>query len=515
MPMFAPINLRELLAGLVFGSDVPDVMVTAVCDDSRAVQPGDVFVALAGNKDDGRRYVAHALSRGAKVILSEARGAEQQALAQETRAHGVALVFVKNARVVLGHMLARGYGAVERLKLLAVTGTNGKTTTTYLVESILTAAGRSAGVFGTVEYRFAGHSEPAPLTTPGSTLLHGWLGRMAAAGCTDVVLEASSHALAQDRLAGCLFDVAALTNVTQDHLDYHGTMQAYFDAKARLFVDYLAPTGVGVLFIDREDGRQMAARLGGHVLKLSVAQEHAAGADIWVSNRRLDGQGMVATFHTPKGVFDLHSKLVGDYNLANVTLAVGMGYAHGLSLEALAQGVQNLPGVPGRLEPVANGAGVLCVVDYAHTPDALERAMGALRPLTQGRLIVVFGCGGDRDPTKRPLMGAAVAALADVAILTSDNPRTEDPARILEMVKAGMQKGRLRECASAEVGEGGFCVQPDRRAAIALAVTVARAGDVLLIAGKGHEDYQIIGTDKHHFDDREEASAAFVAAGVL
>ncbi|MDX2022350.1 MAG: UDP-N-acetylmuramoyl-L-alanyl-D-glutamate--2,6-diaminopimelate ligase [Deltaproteobacteria bacterium] len=513
MEAFAPINLRKLVAGLVYASDVPDVTVTAVRDDSRTVQPGDVFVALAGNKDDGRRYVAHALSRGAKVIVSDARGAEQQALAEETRAHGVALLVVRNARVVLGHMLARGYGAVERLRMLAVTGTNGKTTTTYLVESILQAAGRSPGVFGTVEYRYAGHREPAPLTTPGSTLLHGWLARMAAAGCTDVVLEASSHALAQDRLAGCLFDVAALTNVTQDHLDYHGTMHAYFDAKARLFVDYLTPNGVGVLFIDRDDGRQMAARLSGQVLKLSVAQEHAGAADIWVSNRRLDGQGMVATFHTPKGTFDVHSKLVGDYNLANVTLAVGMAYAHGLPLDALAQGVQNLPGVPGRLEPVPNQAGVLCVVDYAHTPDALERAMGALRPLTRGRLIVVFGCGGDRDPTKRPLMGAAVAALADVAILTSDNPRTEDPVRILDMVKMGMQQGRLPERLGADVAQGGFCVQADRRAAIALAVGVAAPGDVLLIAGKGHEDYQIIGTVKHHFDDREEAAAAFASAG--
>jgi len=512
--MFQSVGLRDLLAGLAREADVPDLQVTAVRDDSRAVEPGDVFVALGGSKADGHKFISHALCRGAKVVVSDAKGAERDALSAEIAQHGAAFVGVADARVALGHMLARGFGVVEKLRLLAVTGTNGKTTITYLVEAILKAAGKSPGVFGTVEYRFANHAEPAPLTTPGSTMLHQWLCRMSDAGCTDVVLEASSHALAQDRLAGCLFDVAALTNVTQDHLDYHGTMEAYFDAKARLFVDYLAPTGVGVVFVDRADGLQMAKRLLDHgraSLKLSVAQEHAEAADIWVSDRRLDGQGMVATFHTPKGVVEVHCKLVGDYNLANVATAFGMAYAHGISLEAIAAGVASLPGVPGRLEPVANNEGVLCVVDYAHTPDALERAMGALRPLTQGRLITVFGCGGDRDPGKRPLMGAAVAQLADIGVVTSDNPRTEDPTKILTMVAVGLRSSNKVEREPRDLGLGGFCVQEDRRSAIALAVNLARKGDVLLIAGKGHEDYQIIGTQKQHFDDREEAAAAFAA----
>jgi UDP-N-acetylmuramoyl-L-alanyl-D-glutamate--2,6-diaminopimelate ligase len=510
--MFQRVGLRDLLAGLAREVDVPDLQVTAVRDDSREVERGDVFVAIAGTKEDGHKFVSHALARGAMVVVS--KGADRDSLAAEVASQGAAFVGVANARVTLGHMLARGFGVVEKLRLLAVTGTNGKTTITYLVEAILKAAGKSPGVFGTVQYRFANHSEPAPLTTPGSTLLHQWLCRMDSAGCTDVVLEASSHALAQDRLAGCLFEVAALTNVTQDHLDFHGTMAAYFDAKARLFLDYLAPTGTGVVFVDREDGRQMAERLltnGVKALKVSVAQEHAAQADVWISDRRLNGQGMVATFHTPKGVIDVQSKLVGDYNLANVATAFAMAYAHGISLEAIARGIASLPGVPGRLEPVANNEGVLCVVDYAHTPDALERAMGALRPLTKGRLITVFGCGGDRDPGKRPLMGSAVAHLADIGIVTSDNPRTEDPKRILMMVAQGLRGTSKVERAPTELGLGGFCVQEDRRQAIALGVNVAQKGDILLIAGKGHEDYQIIGTQKQHFDDREEAAAAFAA----
>lgn len=514
--MFNSVGLRDLLAGLAREADVPDVQVQSVRDDSRLVEPGDVFVALPGTKAQGAQFVSQALSRGAKVIVADVQGADRDALVQQVTSQGAVLVHVGNARVAFGHMLARGFGAVDRLSLMAVTGTNGKTTITYVVEAILKAAARSPGVFGTVEYRFGNVSEPAPLTTPGSAVLHQWLARMVDAGCTDVVLEASSHALAQDRLAGCLFDVAALTNVTQDHLDFHGTMEAYFDAKARLFLDYLTPTGIGVVFVDRDDGRQMCKRLEAHGRKaLKISLQPAPDADIWVSERTLDGQGMVAIFHTPKGQVEIRSKLVGDYNLANVATAVGMTFAHGVPLDAIAKGVSALAGVPGRLEPVANQLGVLCVVDYAHTPDALERAIGALRPLTAGRLFTVFGCGGDRDNTKRPLMGAAAAHLADVCIVTSDNPRTEDPDTILEMIVSGMRGTNMPQRQCADIGSGGFCVQPDRHSAIALAVNAARSGDVLLIAGKGHEDYQIVGTQKHHFDDREEAAAAFTVRAAI
>lgn len=503
--------LVPLLEGLAT-TRVPELLVGEVRDDSRVVQPGDVFVAVPGTREDGRKFVADALARGAKVIVSDATGAGRDAAEAAAAAAGAVVVHVASAREALGHLAARRYGAAERLRLLAVTGTNGKTTTTYVVESILKAAGRVPGVFGTVAYRYAGHTEPAPLTTPGAPLLHAWLARMAEAGCTDVVMEASSIALHQHRLAGCTFAVGALTNVTQDHLDYHGTMAAYFDAKARLFEELLGDEGVGVVFADREDGQRMARRIRGRVLTLGTDPQ-PAGADLWVGPRRLDGGGLRAELHTPSGRVDLRARLVGDYNLANVVLAAGMAFAADIPLDALAAGVAALPGVPGRLEVVENTAGVLCVVDYAHTPDALERALSVLRPLTQGRLLVVFGCGGDRDPGKRPLMGESAARLADVAIVTSDNPRTEDPMRILEMIVDGVLQAKVPERRPDDVRAGatGFCVAPDRRAAIGLAVQAARAGDTLLIAGKGHEDYQIVGTQKLPFDDRVEATAAFLS----
>lgn len=507
------VSLRDLLTEVAALEATPDLPVAHVRDDSRAVRPGDVFVAVAGHKDDGLGFVDEALAQGAVAVVSDATGARRQTVEATVRAAGAQFVPVGNARAALGHMLARFFGALERLRLMAVTGTNGKTTTTYVVEAMLRAAGRRPGVLGTVEYRYAGRSEAAPLTTPGPALLHDWLSRMANAGCSDVVLEASSHALHQDRLAGCTFAVAALTNVTQDHLDYHGTMAAYFDAKARLFTELLAPDGVGVMFVDREDGRQMGARTRARVLKVATSADAAGRADVWVGPRRLDGGGVAATVHTPSGAFELRSRLVGDYNLANLVLSAGMAFGAGLPLEAIAAGVRDLPGVPGRLEVVENQAGVLCVVDYAHTPDALERALEALRPLTAGRLMTVFGCGGDRDPTKRPIMGRIAAQMADVAIATSDNPRTEDPLRILDMILEGIEGTAAVRRSPAELASGatGFTVEPDRRAAIALAVNAARPGDVVLIAGKGHEDYQIVGTQKLHFDDRQEARAAFSA----
>lgn len=501
------VPLRDLLQD-VANANVPEgVRVVGVKDDSRAVAPGDVFVALAGSATDGVRFVDEALAKGAAAIVAEPR----EDVGERARRAGVAFVAVANARAALGHMLARHHGAAERLQLLAVTGTNGKTTTTYIVEAMLKAAGRQPGVLGTVEYRFAGVSEPAPLTTPGAALLHSYLSRMVQAGCSDVVMEASSHAIHQDRLAGCRFQVAALTNVTQDHLDYHGTMAAYFDAKARLFSELLANDGVGAVFIDRDDGRQMAPRIRGRVLKLATRLEAAGQADIAVEAHHMDGKGVAATVRTPSGPLELRARLVGEFNLANLIVATGMAYAAGASLAAIAHGVEQLAGVPGRLEVVDNPDGVLCVVDYAHTPDALERALEVLRPLTAARLITVFGCGGDRDPTKRPIMGNIAARQADVAIVTSDNPRTEDPARIIDMILEGVASSPAPQRSALEIiaGGSGYVVEADRRAAIDLAVRAARAGDVVLIAGKGHEDYQIIGTQKLHFDDRQEARGAF------
>jgi UDP-N-acetylmuramoyl-L-alanyl-D-glutamate--2,6-diaminopimelate ligase len=413
---------------------------------------------------------------------------------------------VPNARLALGLIAANRFGAANALTLHAITGTNGKTTTTYLVEGMLAAAGRVPGVIGTVAYRSAAPGF-APIeatnTTPGALKIQSVFAGMRAAGTTDVVLEATSQALAQGRLEGCTFRVAALTNVTQDHLDFHGTMESYFDAKAILFERMLDPArGVAVVFVDKEEGRRMRARCPRPAATLGVAcRPRVPGADVVVEHVNMDAGGIRATFTTPAGRLNVASPLVGEFNLENLAIAVGMGVAAGLPLDSIASGLSGAAGAPGRLERVVNDRGVLCVVDYAHTPDALERAIAAVRPYVRGKLIAVFGCGGDRDTSKRPIMGRIASSGADLSIATSDNPRTEDPDAIIDMIVPGL-----------EAGQGRWHRERDRRAAIAYAVESAEEGDVVLIAGKGHEDYQILGTTKIHFDDREEAAAAFARA---
>jgi len=542
--------------------DPEALAVAEVRDDSRLVGAGDLFVAVPGAVADGRRFIADAIARGAAAIVLEGEPPPELA------SFPGALVTVPAARQALGVIAANRYAAASALTLLAVTGTNGKTTTTYIVEAMLRAAGRAPGVVGTVAYRadgLPGGGRPAPLTTPGALMLHGLLAEMRVVGTTDVVLEATSHALEQGRLDGCRFSVAALTNLTQDHLDYHGDMEQYFAAKAILFERLIdAGRGVAVTFVDDEAGRRMRARargVGGHLGVARGPGRAAAGADVVVESLTLGAGGTRATLATPVGRLELASSLVGEYNLANLALAVGMAIARGLPADAIVAGVARLGGVPGRLERVENRRGVLCVVsnllavlgglralgvpladaarvgglvtpvpgrmqrvaagaagqpeavvDYAHTPDALERAIAAVRPLVGagGRLIVVFGCGGDRDRGKRPIMGEIAARDADIAIVTSDNPRTEDPASIVEMVRAGIRRTGVPELPAEAVSSAarGSHAEVDRRAAIRLAAGAATPGDVLLIAGKGHEDYQIVGTTRSHFDDREEAAAA-------
>jgi UDP-N-acetylmuramoyl-L-alanyl-D-glutamate--2,6-diaminopimelate ligase len=490
-------SLSALLRGVETTSisgatSLDEVEVQDVRDDSRLVRPRELFVAVPGVVADGRRFVADAAARGATALVTEGH--------VPVDFPGVVVV-VPRARNALGVIAANRFGAADALSLVAVTGTNGKTTTTYLVEAMLRAAGRVAGVIGTVAYRSSAPgfvSVAAPLTTPGALALHALFADMRAAGTTDVVLEASSHALDQGRLDGCRFRVGALTNVTQDHLDYHETMAHYFDSKAILFERLLDPAcGVGVTFVDDDYGRRMRDRCKGRTL--GVARQlgpASAGADVVVESVVMGTEGILAKLATPVGKVEVISPLVGEFNVENLALAVGIGVATDLSLDVIARGLASISGVPGRLERVPNDRGVLCVVDYAHTPDALERAIAALRPYARGRLIVVFGCGGDRDRSKRPLMGRIAARGADLSIVTSDNPRTEEPDAIIDMIVPGLEGSSYRR-------------EPNRRAAIASAIADAKAGDVLLIAGKGHEDYQIVGTTKAHFDDREEAAAAF------
>ena len=485
------------------------VAVTEVRDDSRRVERGDLFVAVPGAVVDGRRFLADAVGQGAAALVLEGE------LPAELAFSGTVAV-VPNARAALGFIARNRYRAAAALHLSGVTGTNGKTTTTYIVEAMLRAGGLSPGVVGTVSYRgpgVPGGSRPAPNTTPGALLLHELFADMRSGGATDVVLETTSHALYQGRLDGCAFRVAAMTNLTQDHLDYHGDMQRYADAKAILFERLLDPArGIAVTFVDDEAGLAMRARAPASAARLGVARAPKAGADVVVERSAQEVSGTHATFATPVGRIEIDTPLVGAYNLENLAIGVGMAVARGLPGEAIARGAAAVA-VPGRLEKIANERGVLCVVDYAHTPDGLERAIAAMRAVARKRLIIVFGCGGDRDRTKRSIMGEIWARDADVAIVTSDNPRTEDPTAIVDMVLEGVRRTSAPPVSATELAHAarGYHAEVDRRAAIRLAARAAQPGDVLLIAGKGHEDYQIVGTTKHHFDDREEAAAALAA----
>ncbi|MDB4961519.1 MAG: UDP-N-acetylmuramyl-tripeptide synthetase [Myxococcales bacterium] len=482
-------TLRDLIDGLqgarVIGDDAGEVR--AVRSDSREVQPGDVFVAVRGIRSDGHAFVTTALERGAAAVVVE----------REDAAPGskVPVVVVPNGAVALGVLVGRALGdPAKAMTLIGITGTNGKTTTTYLVEAILTAAGHKVGVIGTVTYRWPGHSFDAPYTTPTPQVLHETFAKMRDAGCTHVVMEVSSIAISMDRIAGVQFAVTGFSNLTQDHLDVHGSMEAYRDAKRRLFSDHTR--GVAVVNIDDPEGDGMVDATKGPVMRVTAATESTrSDTEIRVTEQHSTVRGIEATIWTPRGDIAITAKpLIGRYNVDNLALAVAIGEALVLPHEAISRGIAALAGVPGRVERVANTADLDILVDYAHTPDALRNVLSALRPLTRRRLICVFGCGGDRDPTKRPKMGAAVAELADLAVVTSDNPRTEDPRTILDQILPGVPRP--------------FLVEVDREIAIRAAIAEATHGDVVLIAGKGHEDYQIVGTTKHHFDDREKAAEA-------
>jgi len=503
----AAFTLARLLEGIEGARVRGDagVAVAEVRDDSRKVARGDLFIAVPGTAVDGRRFLADVVAQGAAALVLEGEPPAELGFS------GTVAV-VPDARRALGVIARNRFRGAANLELSAVTGTNGKTTTTYIVESMLRAAGLVPGVVGTVSYRgpgVPGGARPAPNTTPGALTLHELFDQMRVGGATDVVLEATSHALEQGRVAGCSFRVAAMTNLTQDHLDYHGDMQRYADAKAILFEQLIDPArGVAVTFVDDEAGLAMRARAAA-TARLGVARAPKKDADVFVERSALDAAGTRATFATPIGRVEIDTPLVGDYNLENLAIAVGMAVARGIGADAIARGAADVA-VPGRLQRVANDRGVLCVVDYAHTPDGLERAVAAMRAVAKKRLIVVFGCGGDRDRGKRPMMGEIAARDADIAIVTSDNPRTEDPAAIVDMILAGVRRTTAPELSPGELGRAarGYCAEVDRRAAIRLAAAAAAPGDVLLIAGKGHEDYQIVGTTRHHFDDREEAAAA-------
>ncbi|HET9754673.1 MAG TPA: UDP-N-acetylmuramoyl-L-alanyl-D-glutamate--2,6-diaminopimelate ligase [Myxococcales bacterium] len=491
--------LRELFAGV--DAAVPDgaapVEVRALAVDSRRVNPGTLFAALPGVNADGAQFVPQAVQRGAVAVL-----------ASSPLSTSVPVVVAHDPRKAFSLAAARFHGEPSRrLSLFGVTGTNGKTTTAYLIEQISAARGLCTGLIGTVESRWPGGRLPATHTTPESHELQHLLRRMLEAGAEVVAMEVSSHALAQERAAGCVFAGAAFTNLTRDHLDYHGTMDAYFDAKAKLFRELLPRGAPAVLNFDDERVRGLGRELP-HAIGFSV--RGAPGAALCAQQIESDLSGLRfrlrASSPLPDELIEVESPLVGAHNAENLLAAIGVLAGSGVSLREIASVTGECAGAPGRLERVADPGGRVVLVDYAHTDDALARVLDALREAKAERIVCVFGCGGDRDRGKRPLMGEAAGARAELVVATSDNPRREDPLAILAEIEPGLAsagKSRL-DPRHARMGMSGYCVVPDRREAIELALRSARPGDAVLIAGKGHEDYQIVGTEKRHLDDREE-----------
>lgn len=497
--------LRELFAGVE--AEVPEtaasVEVRALAVDSRRASPGALFAALPGVNMDGAQFAAQAVEKGASAVLAD-----------RPLALPVPVVTAGNPRKAFSLASSRFYGEPSRgLSLFGITGTNGKTTTAYLIEQLSAARGLGTGLIGTVECRWPGGRSPATHTTPESHELQQLLRTMRDAGAQVVAMEVSSHALSQERAAGCVFAGAAFTNLTRDHLDYHGSLDAYFEAKARLFRELLPRGAPAVLNFDDARVAQLARELP---RPLGFTLRGAPGAALVAEDLRVDLRGLRFRLRTAapleEQLGEVASPLVGAHNAENLLAAIGLLHGSGVPLREILGVLPEATGAPGRLERVPDPEGRVVLVDYAHTDDALARVLEALRSAAGNgpRLICAFGCGGDRDRGKRPLMGAAAGARADLVIATSDNPRTEDPLRILAEIEPGLVRaGKARlDPRHARAGARGYCIVPDRREAIELALGCAAPGDAVLIAGKGHEDYQIVGKEKRPFDDREVARSA-------
>ncbi|MEM7448203.1 MAG: UDP-N-acetylmuramoyl-L-alanyl-D-glutamate--2,6-diaminopimelate ligase [Myxococcota bacterium] len=483
--------------------------IHGVQHDSRLVVPGDLFVAIPGAVHDGSSFIQDALARGAVAIASEA-----------ALQFDVAHLRVHNARRAIGPIASRVYGApTQAMHVAGVTGTNGKTTVSYLLEQVLCRLGRRVGVVGTVELRGPKGVYEASHTTPEADDLMRFCRELVEAQTSHLVMEVSSHGLAQHRVDGVDFDVVAFTNLTQDHLDFHGTLEAYGAAKARLFRDFEAP--VAVCNVSDSFGAALAAEFPRRCIRCAVSSLHCAQVDLTLRNVKMHRSGLSGEFVGPllAAPLGFRSPLVGEHNLENLLLAFGMAIGLAQNPKDIVQALGDAAGAPGRLELVPHPEDVSVYVDYAHTPDALKRVLKALRSITPGRLIVVFGCGGDRDMTKRAPMGRVAALGADLCYLTSDNPRTEDPERILDDVEEGLRSGGLsrgdarlgREEAREPTRSGVFFRESERRTAIHRALEAATSGDTVLIAGKGHEAYQVLGKERVPFDDQNEAALAIQA----
>lgn len=500
MQLPGEITLAQLLQGVSakLCACTPESRISSLAVDSRKVQPGGAFIAIAGATHDGHRYLEAAQRAGATVLIVE-RGR----CPAPTGPH----VWLEDTARDAPRLAANAFGHPgPRLRLAGVTGTNGKTTTTHLVAAMLQAADRRFARLGTTGDWIVDRHQDSAFTTPFPLELQALLRDVADRGGTDVIMEVSSHALSQGRVKPLLYNAIGLTSFSQDHLDFHGDMESYLRAKLLLATSHLAPCGVAVAVVDDcPAGRRLlaaAAEIGADTW--SVSQEPGSSADIkvvqWLAPR---GGPVRAKISTPRGEGVLQSPLIGGFNVDNALVGLGLGLGLGLALEQCLAGLRDSSGAPGRLQPVQvqDVAGPAVYVDYAHTPDAVARALAAVRPVCRGKLWAVLGCGGDRDRKKRPKMGHAAASGADVFVATSDNPRTEDPEQIVNDMLAGVPETH-RQSVRRVV---------DRREAIAYAIKSATEHDLVLIAGKGHEDYQIIGTTKVHLDDCEEAQAALRA----
>ena len=484
-------NLRCLLRGVNIFSSIgaTDREINGIVSNHRDAHSGCAFICYEGVKVDGHTYVHQAIENGATVIVGEK-------LAPNDLPPHVTYIQTPNGRIALSVIAANWHHTpAAKLKLIGITGTNGKTSTAFLVHSIFNSAGIKSAIMGTVSHRYGDVSVPAATTTPNPLVLHGLFAKISNADIGYAIMETSSQGLAQHRLAGLTFETAVFTNLTQDHLDYHQTMEAYLNAKLMLFEQLQSQSGIAILNADVVASDFIRQRIS-----LKVGQDNILTYGVknpaHLTARDVEStlNGLIFTAVTPSGNIRVKLQLLGDYNLYNALAAIGVGLHHGCSLQAIREGLESTV-VPGRFQRVDQGQNFAVVVDYAHTPDGLENLLTAARKITTGRLICVFGCGGDRDSGKRPKMGKISTTIADFSVITSDNPRTEDPNLIIDDIVNGLSDG------------ANYIQIVDRKEAIAHAIRMADAGDLVAIAGKGHESYQEINGQRFHFDDLEVASA--------
>ncbi|MDR1083744.1 MAG: UDP-N-acetylmuramoyl-L-alanyl-D-glutamate--2,6-diaminopimelate ligase [Deltaproteobacteria bacterium] len=502
----SPVRLTELAGQFDLKAVGGDPQVFGLTEDSRSVRPGDIFAAIKGLGSDGRDYIDRARDAGAAAVMLE----------EPDLPVGPRLLFSGKSgfRPAVSRVARTVYGCPDqKLALVGLTGTNGKSSIAYLLEDIFREHGLLTGIIGTVNYRWPGQVREALNTTPEGPLLYRTLAEMVSDGCRTVVMEVSSHALELGRVEGLEFSLALFTNLTQDHLDFHLNFDNYFAAKKKLFTRHLKKDGAvrAAVGVDDPYGSALKKELGSSAYGYGLTSE----ADIKGCDLSCSLSGIRLAVQTPWGGWEQDSPLIGSFNALNILGAVTVAGLAGVPAETVKKALARAAGAPGRLEKVSGPDGCLILVDYAHTPAALETALTALRELNPGRLLVLFGCGGDRDRLKRPLMGMAAGSLADLTVLTSDNPRTEDAQAIIRDAQAGLDSLLIPELdgKTAAGAFRGYLVEPDRRAAIFLAVSLLRKNDILLIAGKGHEDYQIIRRTKIPFDDRLVAKEALEKFG--